>query len=198
MNKTVGTAGRFNFLSPYDAINTTKRLEIVSIKDITELERDGLNPYELIYKDVGLTVEDKEKDSRDKVKIITLTDGTGYVNIPEKYLSEFVDTNGIQYECKTIGINLGTLPKDIDFDNLKNDIINLVEMYIGVVPRVEVLSTSAITFLSKDEDSAFTTNRNILQTTMSNYALRYIELKKEYDTLAEKKESLECYIKTTL
>ena len=198
MSKATGTIGKFNFLSPFDIFNTNKRLEIVSVKDIMELEDDSLNPYELIYKPVGLTVDDKALAVKGKVKVLVFRASGGYLYIPEDYVDKFTDVTGIPYQCKAIVLNVGTLPIDIDISNMLEDIQTIIGKHIGVKAGIETLETSAVTYLSREEDIRYTASRDILRTDGSNCEIRYAKLKKEYDELKKQEVALSCYIKSKL
>ena len=120
----VGSEGTFVFSKPFsDYINSDQLLRVVSTRSIVELEDSSEQPFDTIYKAVGLSEKDFENDITNNALIVMFsTEGGEYIYVPTTYIESMPIRNGIKYHEVSLIINLGYIPLDFNID-LITDII---------------------------------------------------------------------------
>ena len=151
----IGTKGRFKFKEPFNhVLNDNAIYTVASIKSFDNIIDSGLDVYETIYQPVGLTEDVFTKAYTDgKVNVIELVDESGkYFNVPSDYITSVPDINGILYRDKMMVIDLGYLPDNYVFDDVKSAVSELVKLMVGVEADVKVVDASPTIMLTEEQD----------------------------------------------
>ena len=151
----IGTKGRFKFKEPFNhVLNDNAIYTVASIKSFDNIIDSGMDVYEIIYKPVGLTEDVFTKAyTAGKVNVIELVDESGkYFNVPSNYITSVPDINGILYRDKMMVIDLGYLPDNYVFDDVKSAVSELVKLMVGVEAEVKVVDASPTIMLTEEQD----------------------------------------------
>ena len=190
---SIGTEGSFSFLVPFNATMSTYVIyRILSISKLSSIKEQGLDPLNNIYIIGGLTEVDYINDLNNDVTIVQLGLGSGAYYIPEGYISAGPSQDGVNYAKQSMGINLGTLPKDIDLTNLKLDIVELVKSHLGINCSIKNSDISNMSKIPYNIHNQFLTIRNSRITAGDNYKDKYDEklvlINKLYDKISDLEE----------
>lgn len=189
----IGTKGKFEFKEPFNTgIKANQELMVYAIRTIQELVDSGENPYEFIYKNVGLSEDDMNKDLDDSIPIIVLASGSNeYYYVPANRLSSLPNISGVKYQQKMLAINVGPLPIDYNLDLAKDTIRDAVLESMGINSTVEVIAASAISYKTDNEHIKYMKLINGKKTINTSYKTRYKQLLETYNKLLVKVEYLE-------
>ena len=151
----IGTKGRFKFKEPFNTVLVDNNIYTVeSIRSFNNLLDTGIDIYEEIYKPHNLTEEDFNKDLvNGKVVIVELVDEAGkYFSLPSSYIISVPNINGVLYRDKMLVADLGYLPDNYDFTEVKSNVTDLIKMLIGVNVEVNVIDASPTIMLTIEQD----------------------------------------------
>lgn len=194
----IGTKGKFEFKEPFNKNSNKQEFSVHAIRSIQELIDSELNPLEYIYKPVNLTETDMEKDREAGVPIIVLSSGTNeYFYVPANKLSSLPNISGHKYQQRMIAINIGHLPLDYNLDSIKEVIKDSVMENMGISSTVEVIATSAISYVTDEEHNKFMKLLDGRKTNNQSYKTRYKILLETYNKLVAKVKQIENCIVTT-
>jgi len=140
----INSKGIFRVKPPLDSlIKTDIEYTVTNIRTIRDMVDDDIDVLNGMYIAEGLTEDQYTTDLTNNEVIVTLVAPNGaYYYVPANMIISIPDVSGVKYVEKTIGINLGPLPKDIELDFLKQDISDLIYEKIGITPKVVIVDTS--------------------------------------------------------
>jgi len=175
---TINTQGKFTFTAPFDTlVNTNQVFKVTGVRTLTELYNSEEKPLDTIYKAVNLTEQDYLDDISGNVPIVVfVSDSNEYFYVPADRITSEPDKTGVDYIEKSIIINLGYIPVDLDITTteaiIKDDVYNT----LGVTSSTEVMHTSAKMSVDKVGDSTFRALLTSKKTVNKTYKTRYNEL----------------------
>ena len=191
-----GVKGNFKFTVPFDRHNSNKVLEVTSVRDIGEILDSGEDLYEFIYKPAGLSREEMKRDLKNGVKIVVFKDSGGlYLYVPSSKIALSPDISGYLYTEKVIGIDLGPLPDDLDLEQLKIDISQLVEGRIGIKPAIQVVKASDSRYITEADNTQFNAARTLRMNNDKNYYIQLLRCQGLVSQLERDKSDMDCIIK---
>jgi len=140
----INSKGIFRVKSPLtNYIKQDIQYTITNIRNIRDMVDDGLDVLNIVYLQQGLTKDQYTNDLANNEVIVTFKAPNGsYYYVPSNMILSVPDVSGVIYVEKTIGINLGVLPKNLDIDFIKTDIKNLILDKLGVKADVVIVDTS--------------------------------------------------------
>jgi len=158
---TINSVGKFKLATPLNTfLNTDITYTVIGNRTISEMVDDGLNVLDHVYKVMSLTEEDYHNDLTNNIIISILkSESNDTFYIPTNKFVAIPDITGKRYVQKTIGVNLGYLPVDLDVEYLIPELTDLIASMLGVTPSATVLETSQITMYSDAEHDSFTATR---------------------------------------
>ena len=189
----IGSKGKFTFQSPFDT-GTKKDTEytVYSIRSIRELMDSSEDPLKYIYKNVGLSETDMNKDIEDNIPIVVLSSGTNsYIYVPANRISTLPDISGVKYQQKMLAINIGHLPLDYSLDVVKETVKEAVLEMTGIESTVQAIDTSAIKYITSKEHTTYMKLIAGRKKSNMSYRTRYKILNNQYESLKKKLEDLE-------
>ena len=182
MIPTDHSKGYYTFGSPYDvAIQPNTLLTCLGSMTLPQLIKEGLDPLKTVYEPFGLTDAEYKDDIKNKVSIVILTPGTGSIYIPSDRILSMSQVDRIPYNKALIGINLGTLPAELNIDNLMEDIKLLIQERIGVTPALTNNRDGDTIMVTKDEHESMLAARALVATNPQNYRVQVEMLDVEID-----------------
>lgn len=172
----IGSKGRFKFKEPFDKeLNSNTVYTVASIKSFDNIIDSGIDVYKEIYEPNGLTEEDFTKAyTNGKVNIIELIDETGkYFNVPSDYFLSVPDINGVLYRDKMLVADLGYLPDNYEFSELKKIITDVIRLNVGVDVETKVVDASPTVMLTKEQDALHSKDRLTIIQSEDNIYYKY-------------------------
>ncbi len=197
---TINSKGMFVFSEPFNtSISQNQTYTVVAIRSLTELYNSNEQPYETIYKPVGLTEADFKANVDSNIPIVIFsTSGGQLFYVPCDRILSMPDISGVQYIEKVIAISLGGLPVDYDLTLAKTHIEEIVYNTVGVHSVEKIVPASAVMLYTEDQDATYRTLLNYEKTVDKSNLTMYLELKNRYDALLEQHTALEDYVKANL
>ena len=193
----INSVGSFEFKPPFDTIvPRDQELKVIAVRTIPELEQSSLDPLNVIYIPNNLTEDDFKNDAIKDVPIVTLANEGGVkYTVPANRINTIPDISGVRYQEKILAINLGPLPVIFNLDNAKGILKQDIYDILGIDSQVEVINSSAITLMTKEEDAIYTQLRENRSSVNKSYRTRYLETKELLEKRDIKLQALEDYIK---
>ena len=193
----VNSKGVFKFAPPFDQVlQEEQEFTVHAVRHLVELDDSEEDPFNTIYKPVGLTEAEFKSDLDHNVPVVVLvTDGKEYIYIPANRLLSIPKINGVKYQEKVLAISLGNIPLDLDLDAVKDTIANDVEGIIGVLSNVKVVNASAVSVIPVTKHKEFELLRANTASVFKSYRTRLNELQELYNKKVAILEELEQYIK---
>lgn len=198
---TVGYIGGLNFLSPVEkVIEVSLTYEITSITRITEVFLNGTQPYETIYKILGLTQDEYNRDFVANVNIIGLKSpqGTDIFYVPESYINGIADVTKVDYVEKILAINLGLVPVGLDLINLEDSLKETVKNLTNLDVQIATIENSGIEKVDSVDHAIYMNKVNNLAARTPTYKELYYTLKEQFDTLWKVENNLNGAIQVTV
>lgn len=163
----IGRKGIFTIDPPYAV--AAVEYEVVGIQTISAMLSMGLNPFNLIYKPVGLDATYYTTVPRDTL-IAVLKSVTDVRYVPVTAVKDSESTSYVNYSNKVLVVNLGGHPATTNFTGLLNAVMTEVEQAVGVIPILEVKDISKPIQIAMDEHQRLQTARGalIVATTPTN------------------------------
>lgn len=157
----INTKGKFKLATPLDTyLNNDITYTVIANRTIREMVDDGLDILKNVYLTAGLTEDDYDTDLINNIIITVLkSNGDNTYYIPSTKFISVPDITGVRYVQKTMGINLGYLPTDLDLDFLIPEVVDLLEAILGVTPNATIINTSQVTIYTDEEHDLFNTER---------------------------------------
>ena len=168
-----GTTSVYTFKEPFRSylknnhrFNTDGvRMKIVSIININDnIRTDLVDPYTTLYSPVGVSESDYKQDIIDNVPLVTFTftdadDIIQYFRVPASYIADVSSIGNVDYIHKTLVLDLGLLPVDLNVADMLKDVLpTLVKNITGSTgplgssePKLYEVGLGAIVTKSSDE-----------------------------------------------
>lgn len=134
--------GYYEFKLPWKAAEGVS-YECIAIRTFADIYKLGVDVYTTYYERVGL-IDGKDgfsfsNEAKVEANIITLkgTDGS-VLYIPDTYITKIPDASLIPYSEVILGISLGALPDDLNIEDVKEDIEEVVGNRINIRPTIDV------------------------------------------------------------
>jgi hypothetical protein len=193
---SVGTKGHYELKEPFtDVINKNQIYTCHAVRSIHDMASGGERPLESIYIKNGLTEDDYNNDLNEKVLIVTLVgDGGSWIYVPNKYIKSFPNITGIQYQGKSISINLGALPTSLDLVPLTDMLKSVVHDVLGENTNPAIIDTSSIVLIDQRTHDVLSRLRESNITQKKSYRTKYLEAEDRNDIYRDYIAKLECFI----
>lgn len=145
--------GLWKLRSPF-AVLADVEYTCVAIRSFDDMYNDGIDPYEEIYKPVGLVDgvavgTETFSYSRERmlgINIISLANPLGQIyHVPDNYILSFPSTVGIEYTHYILSASLGALPTNIDLTPAMTAMQNSIKDSFGVTATINVHSIPTLT-----------------------------------------------------
>jgi len=175
---TINTQGKFTFTAPFDTlVNSNQIFKVTGVRTLSELYNSEEKPLDTIYKAINLTEQDYLDDIQGNVPIVVfVTDSNEYFYVPADRIISEPDKTGVDYVEKSIIINIGYVPVDLDITTteavIKDDVYNT----LGITSNTEVMNTSAKMSVDSVGDATFRALLASKKTVDKTYKTRYNEL----------------------
>jgi hypothetical protein len=194
----INSKGMFIFAEPFNSIiPQNQEYNVVGIRSLVELYNSSEQPYETIYKIVGLTESEFKTDvSADIPIVVFASNGNEFFYVPGNRIVSMPDISGVKYKEQVLAIALGSLPIDYNFDLVMSNISDLVYDVIGVRSNVKIVPASTTILITSDEDDTFKALLANKKTVDKSWQTKYLELKNSFDALTLKHSQLETFVKT--
>ena len=192
----IGSAGFYELRAPFDVkILPNERYTCQAIRRISDYLANNEDPKVNIYDDAGLSESEYRIDLDNDEYIVSLQGDVGqWVYVPYRYLVKFPDINGIPYRTMAIAVGLPPLPVDIDYDFVRQAVLNTIQDTLGVVPSIEFIETSLVIQVSREKHDIEKTNRDAMINGELTDRSRYMKALQTINTLVQQKAALEQYI----
>ena len=193
----INARGVFKLAPPFDIIiKEEQEFTVHAIRNLVELDASEENPFDTIYKPVGLTEVEYQNDLDADIPIVVfVTDGKEYIYIPANRIISIPKINGVKYQEKVLAISLGNIPVDLNLDAVKEVIANDVEGMLGIKSNVKVVNASAVSVIDINKHNEFKALRENTASVFKSYRTRLIELQELYNKRVIIINELEKYIK---
>jgi len=184
----INSSGKFKLATPLDTyLNTDITYKVIANRSIREMVDDGLNVLNDVYLIVNLTEDDYNTDLTNNIIITVLRSDSGDTYyIPSNKFISIPDITGVRYIQKTMAINLGYLPIDLDLDYLLPEVTDLLQSLLGVTPNASIIDTSQITIYTDKEHDLFNTTRTKNITNNETCISKLIKLQAILDAMRDK------------
>ena len=150
---TMGQSGIYKLRSPYDQLVTPKVVYTCrSLRTLNDVFATGEDPFVTYYKPVGLDEAAYQEDAKTNVVIVGLQAGTGeWIYVPDSYIVQAPNNNGVKYTSIVLGVSLGSIPDDTNLDGLISLFNQIVLANLGVTPTVKGVVVSQPAYISSEQ-----------------------------------------------
>lgn len=183
---SIDARGRFEALAPFDSVvKVDVYYKVEAIRNLHEMEALKLDLYELVFKPVGVSVEDFPRvlqRARDKgAKVLSLLDRSDVATyVLTTYLKSWPLVDGVSYENMCCIITFGAVPP-----SMKDTLALTMQHYkeyteanVGVPVTVSLGTIPTIGYVSKDQSDAYENTRKANITQNNNDAARALDLER--------------------
>lgn len=195
----INSKGLFSFAEPFaSVIPKNQEYKVTSVRSLTEMYNSAEQPYETIYKIVGLTEANFADDVANNISIVVFaSNGNEYFYVPSNRILSMPDISGIKYQEVILAVSLGAMPINYNLDLIKSNIVSEVYNTIGTQSNVKSVPSSAVILVTSDENAKFNALLANRKTVIKSWETQYLELKAIYDDLTIKHAALENYVIST-
>lgn len=197
----INTKGEFRFSAPFNTNDyQNKQLKVTAVRSLIEMYNNGDDPLANIYTKHGLTEKEYADDIANSVPIIIFsTGGNNFYYIPANKIIGMPTVSGIKYGKRILAVNLGTLPEELEYEEVVNNVKDVIMDSLGIIPTIKVVDGSEIFYKTPAEHEAF---MNTLSThpkvkVYKSYKQKYIEEKTKSTNLEDKYAALEKFMLRT-
>jgi len=193
----INSTGSFTFSAPFDAIiPNDQELTVTSVRSIPELEQSSVDILNTIYIPNNITEDVYNQDVIKNVPIVFLVNAGGITyTVPANKINTIPDITGVKYQERILAVNLGPIPVITNLDQAKEILRQDVYDTLGIDTEVQVVNSSAVVLMTKEEDAIYTQLKNNRASVDKSYRTRYLETKELLEKRDAKIASLEQYIK---
>ena len=129
----VGLRGVYTLKAPFNRDVTPAIYTCTALRRISSLISMGEDVYVKYYAPYGVELNDYDTDVNLDRSIVTIvSDGGAAVHFPVGYLESYPNMNGEVYQVFHLLTILPPVPRDTDFDILKNAIQEVVQQHLGI------------------------------------------------------------------
>lgn len=167
--------------------------QCIAVRYFEDLIKQRINIFMRYYEPWGLTIEDYQRDLKNKEAMVTLASPVaGTFIIPSSYINKFPLESGLVFRHVVLSVDLGLLPtNDKILDNVIDKIKNATETALGVKSTVMIHSIPTSTAITPSEALALEDARAAaISDPRSDAAIR-LALENENEELQKKVSMLE-------
>lgn len=188
MEAIKGLRGKFTFKEPINKyLHKDKEYVLMSSRNIREMLDNNERVLETVYNPIGLTEEEYNRDVKDGINILVLTDVTGvnYTSVPVSYVVSYPDESGVRYSERLLVCSLGKLPIDLDLDNIKELIENVVLDNTNLRVTVKELDKPGIELVDEVEHTEYIRSIQYGGSRKDSLTYKLRKLQEEFDKLRD-------------
>lgn len=197
---TVGSEGYYTVLPPFDTILVPNILYTCqAVRRLNDYLANNENPKEKIYTRYGLGDNVYTDDLKNDMFIVSLQAGVGqWIYIPARYILGYPVSNGVKYHDVMLGVNLGSIPVDLDLSVVKTAVSNAVHDTLGITPTIADVEISKTIIVTHEQ------HKSIMDVRLGHMTLYLSDRAKvdkgqtDIESLQYKITQLEEYIKTNI
>lgn len=194
MFPSLGAAGKYTVASPYTIED--KSYVCRGVNYITALTDKGIDVFTDYYDSVWVSVEQYNQDVRDGQAIITLVSEDGdELNIPNSFLTERPTQLEVPYSRFGILVELGELPDTTALSYLRSEFEDLALSITGNESHANLAVLPMQGFVTNEDHKVRVATRETNKNFSNSPRLRVVALEEENQSLRQKIEALEEYIK---
>lgn len=196
----IGLKGTFELSTPYSVlVKANVEYTCIAIRKFEDIVAEGGDPYELYYKNAGLSLQSFKDDVAVAANVITIQASDGSViHVPDTYVISMPNQGGVPYHVLALGVTLAALPDKTDLSYLKDRVQDLVRDTLGVESTVREVAISALLSISKEEHENIEAARRALITASRTDFAQLVEMTRQRDAGLQKIAQLEAYIRDNL
>jgi hypothetical protein len=157
---SLNSFGIFTVLTPFviDPVN----YRCSGLQSISSMLSNNVDVFNLVYAPVGLSISVFNADRDANAVIVTLDSTEGpTLLVPSTYVDTMPAMITIQYSHLIITADVGELPDSLPIEQLKVDIKNIVDSFLGVDSAIEVYSIPGTHLYSLTESEDMEAAREI-------------------------------------
>ena len=188
----INTRGKFKLSTPLDTVlNSDIIYTVIANRSILEMINDGLDILNNVYLIMNLTEDDYNVDLANNVIITVLqSENEDTYYIPSNKFISIPDITGKRYMQKTMAINLGYLPIDLNLDYLLPEVTDLIQSLLGITPNASIIDTSQVTLYTNEEHDLFTAERLATITNNETCVGKLVKIQNILDEMRNKEKIL--------
>jgi len=153
---TIAMTGLYDLLQPYDKLLVAKvPYECITLRKISAYMADGVDVYNTFYQPLSDTPTAYQADLKNDETLVTLKSDFGHsVTVPARAINGYPNLGGIRYVRMGIALDLGYIPDYLSLKDCGNQVNQLVQNILGIVPTFQIAKIGASIILSGDQDDA--------------------------------------------
>ena len=189
----INARGKFTFKPPFEAkMKEDLVYTVTAIRSIVELYESESDPYKQIYEDNGISKDEYTKDLENQVPIVVFTTtGTDFFYIQATYIASTPVLTGHKYQEVVIGVKLGLLPEEYNFNAALQIINDDIRDSLGVIAEAKAIPASS-TVLVDDVDhqkmlKLLANSKNVFKSYKTRYK-EFVHMDRAKDELIESLE----------
>jgi hypothetical protein len=180
-------------------LSTTESSFGLTVSSVTNMEEmfnsDGRDPYQLVYAPAGVSTFDYQEDYLNQIDVITFrhessTGQLDYIRVPHNYVESYSKVLDILYLNKTLVVDLGVLPADMDTSSVFVDLLDLIETRLGVTAQVVEVATGSPTNVDRAEHELREEVRNNTTSVYKTTTVMLLETTHKYDQILARLQTL--------
>jgi len=160
LSPQVGVKGFYGVLPPF--VLEDSPYECTNVATMKSLIISGVNVYDVFFKPYGLSKTEYDVAYQSNDRIITLTSDSGEeLELPEYYVNSIPLIDNVIYGNKSLVVELGEMPLDIDLSNIVNVIKEQAILLLGVEARCTKVSLKKFRYVTAQEHNLITAKRKL-------------------------------------
>lgn len=193
---TIGTVGTYTLSSPFNSlVDPNVNYSCEAIRTLNEMVSDNLDPYDLIYKTVGLTQADYTTDLNSDMQIVKLVSGAGQiVYVPAKYIAQYPTITGVQYHSLALTTTLPAMQVNKDLSSFINDLQQFFLSKLGVYATVNEVELSEVYTVTEQDAQNIENARQAQISENGTYYTLYKKATNSNQLLLTQLNALEGYV----
>jgi hypothetical protein len=192
----VGIRGKFHLSTPFDQVyDSDKVYTCKALRSLHEMVTSGDDPLANVYERVGLTNAQFQADlARDVNVAVLVSTEEEWIQVPTSYILSIPDVVGVEYQNRSIVINLGALPVNEQIQSVLDDLAALVKDRLGLQANTDETPSSDVYLIDWDTHQRYLQARNAQITTKKSYRQLWQQCQIELSNVQEQLLRVECYI----
>lgn len=192
----IGSKGVYEFHAPFTPFGlSTIVYECKKITKIKDMLDNGDDPKTRVYKRHAIEDHYQSHIESDMVIVTLVSSVDKRLEVPAAFIKTMPTNNGISYHNVVLGVSLGGLRVDYDYDTVIEEIKTTIKNNVGIEPSIRVMNNSPIALVNHDQHTITETQRGIVRAEQFNIRVRNELLQKENTKLKERLNILETHIK---
>lgn len=198
LTPTLYTTGNWVLKAPY--ITDPKAVfTCTSIRSLTQLLEDGVDPFVTYYEPLGLDITVYETDKLNYGSIVTLTSPEfSTIDVPDSHIVSYPDRSSVPYRHVVLSLSLGAISDTVSLVDIKTKIEALVASDLGLTATVREHQSGAVTeYIDLQTHAVIEANRKTKLVNNESLYTKILNLEKANETLLERNRLLEDTIKNS-